>query len=426
MSVLSQDTILGSRDQFIEYAKRVQSVRQAFMILTYEGDFENIKSLLPAEWQQYHPEALRIASQMFSKNFSESINGEQKAVVFTPPKRDGLARKQEGKAVRIASEKFLAEKGYTFNSVVATADEVQDFKNKYSLALSNILGLYPDYREKPEVEEDVKNMALQNTTDDLNKPEVQKYLSTIDPEERFQFESSLNAANFVKAYKYAVVASGDFSGISPAQPGRFQKFRQRESIRNNKVLTRLVRAAEAFVAGDQLEPGRTAQLERNIPAWYDFKKSNGRIYAGAITRATASYLFNYLVWGLNLPAHLWTLGLISSFTIGVPSNFLTRFFNYQGAKPMGKLSMMSLFALIYTWSTFWGEIPQQIFAGDFQKLFDFTVGHHLPESLFISTAVVGVFKYKDAIIAKAAKVKDEGVKIAQDLLDKCRGALGSL
>ena len=412
----------GSRVK--QYAKQVTSTRQAFLMLTYDGDFEKIKSYLPDEWQKFSPEALNLAAKTFSEVFSETLNGKPVEKAYTPPIKDFIARNQERKANRIASEKFLSEKGYSFNVAVATAEDSVAYKQLYTQSQNQILGLYPDYREKPEIEDEVSDLAIQYTKDDLNKPDVQVYLKTVEPEARFQFEADVQATNFVKAYKNLISASGKFSQISPSQPGRFQKLRQSESVRNSPILTRLLRVAEAFTAGDRIATGKTAWLDRKIPGWYDFKKTNLRVYSGAITAVMATYWINWAVWGLHLPWSLWTLYLVSAWTINAPSQFLTRVFSYQGAKPQGKAIMMVAFALVYTWATFWGSIPEQIFQGDFVTLFNQVMGHW-PELLFGASLVVTTAVYKDTIKEHIKKAVEKTKAAATKSFYICVGTLNS-
>jgi hypothetical protein len=400
---------------------KIKQTRQAFTLLTYEGDFDNIRSLLPTEWQSYNLEAVRLAAKTFSSTFYNYINGEKIEKNFEPAKKDSLSKQQEKKALRKAMESFRSKTGYAFNLSLATKTDTNFFKSEYVASLNSILGLYPDYLDQPELELTVASKASDLTNDELNKSDVRKYLLNLGQEARFQFEAGVQAASFVKAYKEVILTGSSVSSISPSQPGRFQKFRQYESVRNSVVLTRIARAAESVMAGDQLELGRSASLSRNIPGWYDFKMSNKRVFARAITRATATYWFNYYIWGINLPAHLWALSLVTGWTVGAPSQMLNRFFNYQGLKPMGDIKMMGLFAVIYTWATFSGMIPQQIFAGDFQKLFEFVVHNHLPESLLISSTIIAALHYKEPVREKAKSTFNDIKYGAKQFAISCSG-----
>ncbi len=54
-------------------------------------------------------------------------------------------------------------------------------------------------------------------------------------------------------------------------------------------------------------------------------------------------------------------------TISGPYRWTLRLFNFQGIKPQGSLWAAMAHGTVHSWASFWGSIPQQLFAGDIDK-----------------------------------------------------------
>jgi len=416
---------LSYRERIKYYTAGIKEAREDLSWLSYSGNFDNVRSYLPQRLQGYSSQALNLAARTFSDTLNYYANGDGEKDPYAPPKKDRIAQWQERRAIRIATERYLQERGVAFNVATSTEEEGKYFKRLYTSALSNVLGLYPDYSGTPSVEDMVLQRVEQFTETELSQPDVQQYLKSVDSQAKFEFEASIEAANYVKAYIQTVTTEEQFPATSPAQPGAFQRSRQNVSwIRNSQTLTRLTRVAEAFVAGHRIEPGRTAWLDRHIPGWHDVRKTNGRILQVFLTQATATYAFNYLIWGMNLPAHLWVWGKMWAWTIGAPSQLLNRIFRYQGFKPLGKLWAMVLFSIIYTWATCWGVLPSEIFANDFERFFHFVVNEHPAESLVLSTTALTVFNYRKEIAKRTTESTQKILSSLSSAVSNCSRRLG--
>jgi hypothetical protein len=424
---------LGPR--FKDYLNRLRETRKALMALTYNGSISDVIEFVPDSWKEADPAAIELAASEFQKAFQSNIAGrELEKKPFAPEKQDFVGRWQEARAAAKASETYLAQFGHSFSAITATPSEINQYKAIYALSLANILKLYPEYAEHPAHEQRVLDAAALSTRLNMDRPEVQAFFTPDKKAEKVQYEASIYATSYIDSYMKVVVRSGEASPTSPSQPGvvmnmASQKLRQMAFVRNSPILTRFLRGAEAFAPAEGYELGRTALLDRSVPGWYLFKKANRRYYQNALTNATAVYWFNYFVFGLNLSASLWTLSLVAGWTIGAPGQFLNRLFANQGWAPSGKLSMTALFAVIYTWATFWGELPVQIFAGDFKHGFDFLFRDHFAASVSASTALFLGYQIatnRDRVGPSLARTSERLKNLYSETIDKCRAGLGAL
>jgi hypothetical protein len=421
---------------FKDYLRSYKNTRQSMLALTYEGDIKDVIEFVPAAWKGSNPDAISLAAAEFRAALSQNLKGlNLPEKPFAPPTQDFVGRWQERKAFAKTADLYVKKYGSVFDGITATQQDRKNFQEIYTKNLANALGLYPDYSVDANHETRVLNLTDQATAEAMRQPEVQSYFANRDVMEKIKYENDIYAATYIQNYLTVVVNSGDVPATSSARPGTVlglptQKWRQTKFLRQNSVLTRFVRGAEAFTPAARFDKGRTALLDRVIPAYWLVKQSNLRYYKRALTNATAVYAINYALYGMNLPAALWTLSLMAGWTIGAPGQFLNRFFGNQGWKPSGEqFSMTALFAVIYTWATFWGELPVQIFAGDFKDAFNYAFQDHTAISLAVAgSAFLGwqAITNRDRIMPAIARGKVAIAESYKITVEKCRLGLSTL
>ncbi len=311
-------------------------------------------------------------------------------------KKKGLVvRWQERRATRKAQEAYLHEFGVAFEPEFASDPQKQRWNEIYAQAFMETLGLHPDYignpeHSQPELLRDVKAIETNGNATEYNElkqlvesraklitdkqiqsdPALSEHLQILTPTERMSLTSTLYADNAISQYIAATVYAERVAPTAPAQPGRLQRLRQTSFAKKSKILTRSCRMAEALLSDTAYRPGFGGMLDRNLPLWEDLRLATMRTLRGMFTSALGHYPFNRMVWNINLPPSLWTFHQLDAPIIIAPAQMLNRAFRMQGFKPMGKMSLLVLYGVIFSWLTFEGALPEQIFVGDFQKAWE--------------------------------------------------------
>lgn len=419
-----------------EVAEQYKKVRRQLISLTYEGDHGIDLRRLPTEWVAgFGNDGASIAAAFYRRAFLSLIRGEKillegltdwqrrelkdaaeaaakaeflkthpNATLFAGTEFNLLLEKHEislyrkleadrkeprgirdswfkkrqmHKASIDADEAFLLDRKKTFDAATATAEEMEAWSKYYDRAILNIVGLYPDYAHNPELEKTVRESAKIIATSRLEDPTLKKQLEYLSPEDALMVKATIRAESEISAYIKATVNDIKIDPTDPAQPGPFQRLRQKESMRGTgavaRVGTRILRGLESFVPGTEYALGLKAKINRTVPfpfpGSFDLNMSVIRGFQRLPTMLTVTYLTNKFFWGADISWANWLLWGLCSFTISAPSQWLSRFFMYQNWKPMTNLKMTVVHAFIYSWATFWGTIPMYLFMGDFHAYF---------------------------------------------------------
>ena len=360
----------------------VRRARQHLVALSAEGnEAEILAQALPAEWAERVGEAgARLAAQLFRGAYLAHFSGDERhltasgdgAIIEAPsyeaPRHGLIARWQLRRITRRSMERFIAATGAPFGEESATRGERALFLELFSQEYLREVGIHPDQEpEAADLNGRIHAAASEATLTQLSADAgLRAHIATLDPAARQRLENELYAENLVQAYVNSTWLSEAVPPLSPSQPGVMQRVRQWGPVRRSAAATRALRTFEALFGDSSYHLGLGSALERTLPAWADFKLSNSRAYRGAITGFFAVYPFTALFWGVSISPALWALQLVGRFTITAPSQYLNRLFRMQGMKPMSNVPSMVLFAVIYSFASFWGSIPMQIFAGDFE------------------------------------------------------------
>ena len=354
------------------------------------------KALVQAEMRKDHAELAKVSDAGFELALNENLKfeyslrlqieinnqaraqeREAKSASYTPPKKDWLARRQERIADQVANEKLTAFLS-TRQGQGVTEAQIQNWKQAYYRdALAKQVGLHLESADKAKAQgrEDyvrmldlVEKNAEELTTSALDKDlDLKRYMEKLSPLEQEKLKTSLYANNYLNAYKEAATDLEMIPALDPGQPGRFQKIRQTEVVRNSKFLTRTLRTFESF-GDDQagLKTGVMASLARNVPLFQDMWNSHRRMFKTILPGLTISYLWSYHAWQVHIPfASFAMMMLTSAATISTPSTWLNRAFRMNGMKAMEGMMSKIAYALPYAWVTFLGMFPLMMYSPDF-------------------------------------------------------------
>lgn len=413
---------------------------------------ENVQEAMKKE----HPELAALTDREFNTGLSEKFRLEYKlrlqieindlaraqestlkAAAYTPPKKDFLARRQERKAEREAEEKLAA---YLKSSGGQNASEVQIQQWKkayYRDALARQIGLHLESKEKAQAQgrEDylrmiafVEKRAEETTETSLQQDAgLKAYFENLGAVEREKLKLSLYANHFFAAYKEATTDLEMVSPLDPAQPGRFQKIRQTEVVRQSAFLTRSLRTLESF-ADDQagLKTGFFASLTRNVPLFQDLWNSHRRLIKTILPALTVSYAWSYFAWQVHMPfASFAMLVLTSAATISTPSTWLNRAFRMNGIKAMGGVMSKIAYALPYSWVTFLGMFPIMMYSADFAGLLNDYVREpilgvfgQIPAKTWLEIAAATGFVGAAAKLSGKTNFKEKASSLKQGLFPK--------
>ncbi len=360
--------ILDQKKGFNPLFANLRNVRREMMALTYEGGQSLIADILPLSWQGSSLEAQIEAGNAFRAALTKITDGKfVPSKPYAPINTGKVFQWQQRKAIRMANDIFMAQTGKApdLNSPDQKAWEII-----YRGTMMKVMGLLPDYTSSKGLEATVSADSEEYVRGSLASPELLTYLATLSMEEKNFYVAHLKAQAYANSYVKLTAGFEKIPPIDPGQPGRFQALRQREYVRSSTLLTRLTRGLETLMPNDRYEFGRKAMFERNIPLNYDFKTGNIRTIKRAITLSTAIMAFNWVVWDIHWTVPLWALHLSFSWLINMPAQTLNRTFALQGWKTMGKVSLMVLFGVVWTWATFAGGIPDQLFGSEVSKQYE--------------------------------------------------------
>lgn len=406
-----------------DYVRNVTLARQEIMALTYEGDDSEAIRNIPESWQgRYSEQATEAAAIEVRKAFLDLMEGDPipdsrhahpfregwmadkqsaKAAAEADQRyfettrerfdrakqsssyllwkkfysqslrtREGaVAQWQIRKATRLAAEKYLEQTGQVFEfGNHGGESSLKLWNSLFSEALMNTVDIYPQalklendgLMRKVEAQAERATRTLISTD-----PKLLKFFESLPAEEAEYWKALMYAENMISQYVEVTSTSGEISLLSPSQPGRFQKDRQVEAVAQSKFRTQLHRFAEATFRNDAPKLGLASLLDRNVPMFYDFWYANYRVARSLLTQSTAIYGFNLVVWGFGLPLPLYVLGKLCAFAVIAPGQYLQRLFMQLGIKQMGSPLGMAVYATIYSWATFFGMLPNQLFANDF-------------------------------------------------------------
>lgn len=414
--VLSRPTIEDFATRFREAQGEFIETRNMLLAFTYEGTLEFDPSKLPEHWKARlsKPER-RLAGMVFRRAFLALAKGdptilegvstadrerfdivarmEARTLVpesgalqdhvferilhdqvaqakasettYTPPQHGWFERWQFRRALKTTNRAYFRKYNEPFNPVTAVEAQARFFRDAYARALNEIVGLYPDYREFPDLENRIERIAQVAVSTQLSDAKLKAHLKALEPLERELFVARLYAGVYATVYLDETARGTLVPATSPTQPGAWQSLRQTEIVRNSRLLTRLFRTFEALNPETEVRPGIEAWIYRNVPGLHDAWMANVRTWYRFPVLLTSSYLFNRFFWQADITWQGWFWFILWNWTIGGPMQSLNRFFTNQGWQPMGNVPLFMFQSFLYTWATFFGGIPIFVFMGDF-------------------------------------------------------------
>lgn len=368
---------------------------------------EDLKKSRPeiTNWETLDSELsfeLKLRTQIEINNLARAEASRIKADKYTPPKQDWMTRRKQKKAL---AETELAMQSYlkTAQGQNATEKDLADKKSIYFRnSLARQIGLHI---EDPEVaaaqgrEDYVKMLnyaeakAVETTTSETtSNPEIARYLEKLSPIEKSKMQLFMYANNFFQSYKEATTELEMVKPTDPAQPGRFQRLRQTEIVRNSQFLTRTLRAFESFGDDQSMKLSLMGSLSRSVPLFSDLLSTHKRTMKTILPALSVSYLWSYYAWQVHMPFSAWMLLVVTAAaTISTPSQWLNRGFRLNGLKAMDSVISKVAYSIPYAWVTFAGMFPIMLFSGDVSVFF----------SDYIRTpimSVIGQVELKDWLI----------------------------
>lgn len=335
-------------------------------------DFSNLDSELQFE--------LKLRTQVEINNLARAEVIREKAEKYSPPKLSWYARRQQARAQKETNAKMDA-----FLETVEGQNAIAEvlFAKKQMLfrdALARQVGLYIEDRDVALAQgrEDYvkmldavdKKAAEQTESEFKQDPNLVRYLGKATDAEKAKLKMFSYANNFFAKYKEAATESEMVKPIDPAQPGRFQRLRQTEIVRNSVFLTRTLRVLEAFGDDQAMKLGVGDAIIRNIPLASDLLHSHKRMMKTILPALSVSYMFNFFVWQVHIPFSAWVVfSMAVAATISTPSQWLNRVFRMNGLKAMDGVMSKIAYGLPYAWVTFAGMFPIMLFSGDVSVFF---------------------------------------------------------
>lgn len=322
----------------------------------------------------------KLRTQVEINNLARAQATKDKAEKYTPPKLSWFARRQLTRAQKEADakmEKYLA----TADGASAAEDVL--FAKKQSFfrdSLAKQVGLYIEDRDVAAAQgrEDYvkmldmvdKKAAEQTDSEFKQDPNLARYIEKASEAEIAKLKMFNYANNFFAKYKEAATESEMVKPTDPAQPGRFQRLRQTEIVRNSAFLTRTLRTLESFGDDQAMKLGLGDTMLRNIPLASDLMHSHKRMLKTILPMLTVSYMWNFFVWQVHIPFSAWALfAMTAAATISAPSQWLNRLFRMNGLKAMDGVLSKIAYGLPYAWVTFAGMFPIMLFSGDVSIFF---------------------------------------------------------
>jgi hypothetical protein len=291
---------------------------------------------------------------------------------FVEPKEGWFVSLQKFKALWKSDFDYQKKYNSSFDVNTATAEQLTFWKNSYIRNFQHELDLYIDYTGESALEKEVVESALESTKTLLSQPGMAEHLEKLEPYQRALFEATAFATNEARSYVQRTSFGSEISATSPLQPGRWQWVRQtaffKKDQRVSRAATRVIRVAEAFFSPASFEPGLKSFIYRNIPISFDTTMGIVKNFWNLPNLLLLSWGWNRYVWGADIDLSQWFLMAITIWTITGPSDFVDRLFTYQGIKTMGGVKSAIFLAIVYSWVTFFGAIPQQLFSADMYRI----------------------------------------------------------
>lgn len=364
---------------------------------------------------------LKLRTQVEITNLAREATAKAEAKDYAPPKLDWVARRRQERALRKADEKMAA---YLETETGRTADAASLEKTKQTFvrdAFAEAVGLSiedVDVASSQGRADYVEMMAAvdQKTADGIqhnlqSDESMSTYVEKLDEAARARFLSSLYANNFLQNYKEATTELEMVKPLDSAQPGRFQRIRQKESVRNSIFLTRTLRTFESLFDDQSMDMGWKGTLARNLPLYQDLVSTHRRMLKSVLPSLTIGYAWSYYAWQVHLPFSTWVISIaVAASTISTPSQWLNRVFRANGLKAMDSITSKIKYALPYAWVTFAGMLPIMLFSKDAGILF----------SDYVRTPIMSVLGQVDPNIWVATAVGLAGAA----LVKRARTGLG--
>lgn len=403
-----------------EAIKEAREVRLILTLLSYEGPTHVVLRYVPEPWKEAtSPEVATTAARLFRQALFSLIVGDPK--ILTPSRLEqeiygknaeekareqmvqwGMSPEEDPYLLETLTQDFISklvaerqnerdianyqydESGWfarwqqrrADNRAIKRLAEEQvgrlslpdvrsRYQELYAYELGKIVGLYVE--EGASFLHYVHNVAQTKAKKELEGEALNSYMERLGEVEAARLQSQIYALNFLDAYKELAVDSEDYLESSdPQKPGRFQRLRQQTWVKDREWLTKTLRVVEASFSTGSYRPGLIPLLERTLPTFYDFKSGFAINLRQMPTLVTTSYLANYYLWQVHLPYPVWiALGATNWFIIGATA-WLTRLLMNIGIKPMGDIPSKALYALIFSWATWWGYVPVMTFNDDIQ------------------------------------------------------------
>lgn len=327
---------------------------------------------------------LKFRTQIEINNLAHEEFVKANAEKFSPKKSDWMTRRKQDKALAEAEAKiaeFLktseGKKLLDNNNL----DRINQIKQTYFRnSLAKKIGLHIEDKAIAEAQGrtdyikmlDLVEQQAQESTDNEIKldPNMARYFEKISTTEQNKLKMFIYANNFFQQYKDATTLMEMVSPIDPAQPGKFQKLRQTEIVRNSKFLTRTLRIFESFVDDQNMNTSLRGSIERNVPFAGDLLSAHRRMAKVFLPMMTVSYAWSFYAWQVHMPFSAWLImGVTAAATISAPSQWLNRAMRLNGLKAQDNTSSKIAYSLPYAWVTFAGLFPIMLYSGDVAAMF---------------------------------------------------------
>jgi hypothetical protein len=323
---------------------------------------------------------LKLRTQVAINNLARAEASKNKAEAYAPAKLDWLARRKQARALKetdLQMTEFLkSEAANKFSDEQLALHKQRIFRD----SLARQIGLYIEDRDVAEAQgrEDYVKMldlvdqkAQDSTANEIkSNPNMARYFEKLTEVEKVKMQMMIYANNYFQNYKEATTEVEMVKPTDAAQPGRFQKLRQTEIVRNSAFLTKSLRTLEAFGDDQSMKLGWGGALARNVPLASDLFSSHKRMLKTILPALSVSYAWNFFAWQVHIPYATWVmLAMTSAATISTPSMWLNRVFRLNGMKAMDSVMSKIAYSLPYAWVTFAGMFPIMLFSGDVNVFF---------------------------------------------------------
>lgn len=274
---------------------------------------------------------------------------------------DGVFARLQRKGLTERALAAMKAEGVSFDPVAATPADRLRFYEKYRDQLFSFFRIVPDYESNPGLKASVTEASNHMNNRVMGDHKFQHFLETLSPMGQQTLIAETMALNEVTAYADLTLRGASIHPLDPAQPGFLQQWRKGKS----PLKTRLARLYEATLATGEYQLGLKTWVFRNVPFAFDTYTSFQRTLMYLPSYMSTAFLWNKFFWGQTISYPMWFFFVLMLPTIIAPKQFCNRLFEYQRWQPMGSLPMTLLFGFIYSWFTFGGSFPLQLYAEDF-------------------------------------------------------------